>query len=639
MRCITGRKRVLHRRHKFEVMEKTKQWIVKYRYFLLFFVILMTLLRYVYLFVNVRDGHHSDEAWTYGFANSFYQPSIYLDPHGTWEGEDDTEIYYQEWVPGRVLHDYLTVQQEERFRYDSVMFNKAGDMSPALYALLLHTVCSFFPDVFSWWFAFGLNLALYIVAQVLLFQVSLFLLTDMDQRHGAGQGEISWWMVAVAVLICLYYGLSTASVSTWFCMRGYGLATMLGLAFLYAIIYYFRLEENNVRWRNVLIINLLTAMGAFSHFYFLVYAFFCTGFIMLFLLLRKGYKRAFTLGGSQLLTVIAFLIIVPGPVQTLLKYGSRNSGTSSYPFHWKVRTAMDYICRYTFGINWNVTSLTALHFGIGLFWTIIALGAVVFLFRKELRRNEVFRKLFALRIRSVRQIPEHVLEMSLIWGTALGYILVVSHCSEMVGMGEYSVRYLVLILPGIVIAVFVAGIHVLFFVKPFVGKKKIWRTLCTAMGLLIIFFGFRNMSIQSPYLFVGTKVGDWREILNGQQVILISGKGWRLEWYSVLLQDCDQFFSCPHTGETNVDGWKDLSVILTETDPEKEMYLILEEGAFPVEADRGYSIGWERTKDCLEKEAYFEALQKNIGKDIILDPVDKMSCFVGDLGLYKVRFQ
>ena len=51
--------------------------IEKYRVFVLFFIILMQVLFITYVFATQKNGFHSDEAWSYGFANSYYVPYIY----------------------------------------------------------------------------------------------------------------------------------------------------------------------------------------------------------------------------------------------------------------------------------------------------------------------------------------------------------------------------------------------------------------------------------------------------------------------------------------------------------------------------------------------------------------------------------
>ena len=93
------------------------------------------LFRLLYLF-SLRDGHHVDETWSYGFANSYYYPYIYGSmEEGEWENVG-------EWITGETFKDYITVSENQRFSFDSVIYNKQLDLGPALYALVLHFICS-----------------------------------------------------------------------------------------------------------------------------------------------------------------------------------------------------------------------------------------------------------------------------------------------------------------------------------------------------------------------------------------------------------------------------------------------------------------------------------------------------------------
>ena len=41
-------------------------------------IVIIAVIRLCILF-SLRDGHHVDETWSYGFANSYYNPQIYFD--------------------------------------------------------------------------------------------------------------------------------------------------------------------------------------------------------------------------------------------------------------------------------------------------------------------------------------------------------------------------------------------------------------------------------------------------------------------------------------------------------------------------------------------------------------------------------
>ena len=128
-------------------------------------IIIFAVIRLCVIF-SYRDGHHVDETWSYGYANSYFLPHVF----GGYT--EETEQNIGEWITGEVFRDYITVREDQRFSFDSVMFNKKDDLSPILYAFILHFVCSFFPGQFSWGFAFFVSVLFFIPSLILIFVLS-----------------------------------------------------------------------------------------------------------------------------------------------------------------------------------------------------------------------------------------------------------------------------------------------------------------------------------------------------------------------------------------------------------------------------------------------------------------------------------
>ena len=128
-------------------MTKSKS---KIPYLLLILIIVLQLLWTGYSFLYRKDGRHSDEIWSYGLANSYYQPFVYQRA-GVHIDDCQMEdiINTEQWITGETFRNYITVQPDQRFAYGSVYSNQTLDHHPPLYYALLHTVCSFFPNQFS----------------------------------------------------------------------------------------------------------------------------------------------------------------------------------------------------------------------------------------------------------------------------------------------------------------------------------------------------------------------------------------------------------------------------------------------------------------------------------------------------------
>ena len=98
--------------------------------FLLTVIILMQLIRIVYSFIFIKEDYHSDEIWSFGLSNSYYEPFIF-------QSDDHKEfINNDNWISSDVMKDYLVVDEIHRFSYDSVYYNQVHDYHP-LYIILL----------------------------------------------------------------------------------------------------------------------------------------------------------------------------------------------------------------------------------------------------------------------------------------------------------------------------------------------------------------------------------------------------------------------------------------------------------------------------------------------------------------------
>ena len=169
----------------------------------------------VYCFTGKKRDYHSDELFSYGLANSYYQPFISSNDHKGME-----LIHNNEWLPGEIINDYLSVQKEHRFAYDSVYYNNSKDVHPPLYYMVLHTVCSFFPEVFTEWFGFGLNLILFLLNQVLL-----YLIVGRMTKSSA-----------LSLAVVALYGLNQGGIDTYIFIRMYAMCTFFFTA-LYLFAY------------------------------------------------------------------------------------------------------------------------------------------------------------------------------------------------------------------------------------------------------------------------------------------------------------------------------------------------------------------------------------------------------------------
>ena len=201
-----------------------------------------------FYFMQVKQGYHEDELLTYNLANS----SKELGVDAEWNTPGD-------------FNEYLAAGAH-RFDYINVYDNQIIDAShPPLYYAAVHTVCSFFPDTFSRWLAFGINVAMMAGALVLLYRVG---------RRVSGSNFYA--LIGVAG-----YAFSIACITTTIYLRMYASLTFWVPAFLAVTL---RIYDRGraVRLTDFLLMLVTVALGILTQYYFIL----CAGLIgLVFLVL------------------------------------------------------------------------------------------------------------------------------------------------------------------------------------------------------------------------------------------------------------------------------------------------------------------------------------------------------------------
>ena len=85
---------------------------------LLFLSVLILQILFAVFWSSQKAGFWVDELWSYGLANSYYHPYVYI------EGPVE-----EGWVPGEYFGDYVTADTEHRFDYGSVFYNQDNGIS------------------------------------------------------------------------------------------------------------------------------------------------------------------------------------------------------------------------------------------------------------------------------------------------------------------------------------------------------------------------------------------------------------------------------------------------------------------------------------------------------------------------------
>lgn len=559
-------------------------------YLVLLCIVALQLVYLTYQFVYEKKDYHSDEIWSYELANRAEGPYIYIDVDNS--GQTDN---YNEWVSGEELRNSVTVQENERFDYANVYDNLRYDMHPPLYFMVLHTVCSMFPNVYSLWFAFCLNLIFFAIGQICLYK-AIKNLSNSD---------------IVSIAGCILWGTSVAAASVTLFIRLYGMSAMFSIILLY---YYSRMMKNKefLVKKDFLPIAVVTFLGMVTNNFFTVYAFFMTGGVCFYFLFRKKWKQLVVFALMILLAVGLMLACQP---RTLEKASSRveystTEAVRKVPYDYQFISCCFYSMKEVFGIEAPVYPPTyVLDFVECCAMVLIILIPLCVLFRNERWFRGLLKKFIIIVKKVVLVLNGKVKDFSVLllvmFGAILGVIMLVAYMIEIPLMGVFTNRYLSVIFP--IMVAFTVG--TLYKFGCLFCRKKHYKIV--AGGILIgclLSVIWNNLWFVSPYVFAGEPKNEGyytqeevNDLLNGTDCVL----GYTGKWYLVMAPNyaraVDNFFAIDMF---NIDGLKE-----SADDSEKEH----------IEEIRSNINQWSNDKKVYFITDYREASEVLKGLEVLVD--------------------
>lgn len=594
----------------------------KYHVFVLLLIITFGVIRLCYIF-SLRDGHHVDETWSYGFANSYYDPYIYsesrygdvADP-GTWKNINS-------WLPGMMFKDYITVQDGERFAFDSVLYNKEYDLGPALFPLILHFICSLFPGTFSWCYAFSINLICFI-GSLILFYLIVY--------------EISG-SVYVGLFSSFFYVLSGCGTGNYLYLRVYALFTFFVLALFYTMV---RFIKKKHKLRDYLFLIIISILGCMTHYYFLVIAFFLTFFSVLVIFIKKRFFDGVKFGFTMLISVVAFFVIYRPALKMLFPYFTQETsvgGSNGYAasYKWNISAANMHFFQGTIGffVDFCIPLFLAI-FGVICFIA-ITLGLIVFLFR-----NEKWFKKSVVVFKTASVSFGHILfsffkkNGIILWIPAvasIAYFFIIPHSVSLSSMG-YIERYL-----------FAAMSLFLITYLSIIGSAFL-SIICSKLKRIIkysiaciLFIGMLVLSVRSnlfidEFKFTGMGEDELTELLDGKQCYVMIHAVRDMVWLSPVLSNTEDVYIdmalyIPLEEHTIPDLDSNSLILLNLTDFLTEEQKVSYEESGDIEL-----VGMNRPSVYMTADDYIDMVEEHNG--LSYSSVNEFSTFIGDLRLYKV---
>lgn len=497
-------------------------------YFALVLLVLIQAGNIVYTFVNVKEGYHSDEAWSYGLANSYYRPFLHLP-----EGASYRDFYLElventnQWISGNLFKDYITVQPTERFAYGSVYSNQVLDCHPPLYYMLLHTVCSFFPDQFSWWYGLALNLVFFLGTQVFLFLAA-------EKLSGSR---------AAAFLACVFYGGGQGVLCTFTYIRQYSLLTLLCVAFTYWGICLYRQYVEKAKFRkSTLAAAGITALLAFlTHYYAIAYMGVFTALFCLWLLLKRGIRSMFLYGGSILAALFAAFAVFPAMFGHITQKDT--TFEKLFPTDTQVRMLISNMLKYNFGFATSYFETAFWNIAIPLALALVVAAVLLLLpFRDE--------PWFPVLIGKLKSCPGKAWEFLHVMNYLPVFILsgcfsiyLVTALTVDVWLNEaFRLRFVCLTFPLLCMLAVVGACRLLALI-PRVGR---WAVVIVGV-LVVCEVSYQQLAVPYPYSYKAYgDCGNLTELLEEKRVLVIcQSTGYMnvmMPSLSVYLQNTDECF-------------------------------------------------------------------------------------------------
>lgn len=229
-----------------------------------------------------------------------YDLYLYQDETMSHTGANNPDgLYYtvdsNTWYTGEDFLRPLTAQFGHLFDYEMVWRNQASDTHPPLYHVLLHTICSFFPEQFSKWFGMSLNIAAMLLAAFLTYKAALLLFHQN-------------WILALCGAVA--YVASISTITQVMFLRMYVVLQIFTAA---ALLLHLRgiAEQSENKWKFSILLYLVTVLGTLTQYYYLIYAFFLAAGFCIYLLFCKKWKAVLKYVVTMVLSGVTVLAIFP----------------------------------------------------------------------------------------------------------------------------------------------------------------------------------------------------------------------------------------------------------------------------------------------------------------------------------------
>ena len=474
--------------------------MMKNKIHIILLILLQTALLFTYMWF--KNGFHMDEIWSYSLANSLN--GTYFYPIG-FEGKESTNLS-EKWNDKSVFVDYLTVQPNERFAFSKVYDNQKKDVHPPFYYFIMHAICSIFPDTFSRWYGYSINLFFFILTQISLYALCKLFFSEKS-----------------ALLICFFYGFSAAAINDFLFIRMY---SMLTFDFVFSAYVFAKAISTTSQHDKInpdislkrkfitpfLLITLAVFIGTMTQYHYLVFAFFLTVIAEIICLIKRNYKGFWCISLASLTGVLLSMAYFPEMITQLTSTPRGSEAAAGFTFANLVNQVefWFFTIQYFFGFSQATAANICSTVNI-LFWCCLLIPFVLLILRYVLfkkgyapQRNidtKFYSFLIVVYVR-FKEIWEKNSAIFIIIFTPTLFFLTIGKTINYSLMGTYASRYFFSIYP------FVA-IWIAMLIKQIIGlprfKIKNITGVTAFICLVLCFFG---QSFHLDFLLTDNNVRD-----------------------------------------------------------------------------------------------------------------------------------
>jgi len=595
-------------------MERTENYNRKIIRILLGVTIFLQVCFLFVVFTFVKQGFHSDEVINYGYANSVER--------GMPDYEDDGTRLVGSWQDGKILRDYITVNKDQRFRYDAALRNANNDLNPPFQILLLHTICSFFPGKFSWYYGFALNIAAFIVTQIFLYLFA----KDVTKSEFAAFGAL------------LLYGFGVSGMNITIYIRLYAVAVMFAVIFAYfSHRIYEKRNEQKLPIKELIVLFVVCFLGSYTLHLFMALAFFITLIYSIYYLFSKHFRMFLVHGFTCLISAGITLILDP---QTFKHFGGLDPSEQSYaevsyPFGMQLRQYLFMLTKDVFGphvLEYANVILESVAVFLGAI--IIFCIPIVFLLHKEPKFRELMSKLKekVKRIWEKRKNFQFVTVVLFI--SILVTLMFVAWRSSVFNMKEYSDRYIFVTYP--LAAIWISS--VLYYLILLVGERKKIANIAVLILCIVMAVWTHFTPKADAYFFKHEEEGiTFQKIEPGANVVINMSNDWLLVCFPPELYNIGNYF------EAGFWNLKFDPELFKDIDRNVPCYLIADQEYILPEGvtydDIADTAQYEILKDVIYSEEDYLAYYLEMDEVKDIQYVGKDSAFGRNCKIYKIEFE